>query len=212
MDNGFSFIFSEISKYLSLYKGYFIVILIAFITLYYFGAFAIYSLSKKVGISSSFISFIPFLQSFALGRLAEKYQKKNGRKSEKLGIILFIFNIIQTILLVFFIFMSVYALIDVVKKVGDMISENKEVTIDAFSAFIPVIAVFFVLFVIAVCYKIFYAISLWRIFTMFDCRMANLYTFISVICTVLSPMLLFVIKNNNLINNSENNSGYFEIK
>ena len=210
MDKDFYYVFSKFSDYISIFGKSWMIGLLIVVALYILGAFAIFKLSKKVELKAPFISFIPFLQSFALGRLAEKYIKKDGSKSAKFSVILFIFNILQTILLIIFIFSTLYSIFNVIVNIENAIANDTKVTIDMFSSFIFVIALFFVLLVCVICYKIFFAIAIWRVYAIFDYKRAIVYTIISVLFSSISSIFLFVIRNNNPEYKSD--AEYFEIE
>lgn len=212
MNKDFYYVFSKLSDYISIFGKSWMVVLVIGVALYILGAFAIFKLSKKVELKAPFISFIPFLQSFALGRIAEKYIKKDGSNSARFSILLFIFNILQTILLIIFIFSAFYSIFNVIVNIEDAIANDTKVTIDMFTSFIFVIALFFVLLVCAICYKIFFAIAIWRVFAIFDYKMATVYTIISVLFSTISPIFLFVIRNNTPEFDSKTRDGYFEIE
>ena len=144
MNIDFYYVFSKISDYLSIFGKSWIILPIIWVALYVLGAFAIFDISKKIGLKAPFISFIPFFQSFALGRIAEKYVKKDETKPAKFSILLFIFNILQSILLIIFIFSALYSLFNVIVNIEDAILNYTKVTIEMFSSFIFVIALFFV--------------------------------------------------------------------
>ena len=190
MDKDFYYVFSKFSDYISIFGKSWMIGLLIGAALYILGAFAILKLSKKVELKAPFISFIPFLQSFALGRLAEKYIKKDGSKSAKFSVILFIFNILQTILLIIFIFSTLYSIFNVIVNIENAIANDTKVTIDMFSSFIFVIALFFVLLVCVICYKIFFAIAIWRVYAIFDYKRAIVYTIISVLFSSISSIFL----------------------
>ncbi|MBQ1988803.1 MAG: hypothetical protein II234_02715, partial [Clostridia bacterium] len=192
-------VFSKLSDYISIFGKSWMVVLVIGVALYILGAFAIFKLSKKVELKAPFISFIPFLQSFALGRIAEKYIKKDGSNSARFSILLFIFS-------------AFYSIFNVIVNIEDAIANDTKVTIDMFTSFIFVIALFFVLLVCAICYKIFFAIAIWRVFAIFDYKMATVYTIISVLFSTISPIFLFVIRNNTPEFDSKTRDGYFEIE
>lgn len=208
----FSYVFSLINNYLSIFGKSWIILLIIWVAFYILGAFAIFDISKKIGIKAPFVSFIPFFQSFALGRIAEKYVKKDQKKPAKFSILLFIFNILQTILLIVFIFSTLDSIFNVIGNIKDAIANDTKVTIEMFSSFIFVIALFFVLLVCALCYKIFFAIALWRVFAIFDYKMATLYTIISFLFSTISPIFLFIVKNNTPEFEYKSRTDYFEIE
>ena len=212
MNNNFNYVISEIVDYFELFGKTWGLSFLLNVGLFFLGSYAIFVMSKKIGTNCPWISFIPFVQSFALGRLAEKYIKKDGSKSAKFGIILLILNIIQSILLGVLVILTFISVFTIILNVEDAISNDLKVTLEMFSSFIPVLIVFFILFAVAVCYKVIYAVALWRVFVVFDYKNATLYTIISVIFSLISPIFLFVIRNNTPVFDFKSRAGYFEIE
>lgn len=212
MNKDFNYIISLFSDYINIFGKSWMITLFLGVIFYFLGAYAIFNISNKIGLKASFISFFPFLKSFALGRIAEKYIKRNGSKSAKLSIILFIFSILQSVLLVAFVFSTIYALFNTILNIEDAIANDIKVTIDMFSSFVAVIILFFILLVCAICYRVFFGIVIWRVYAIFDYKMATIYTIISVVFSFVSSILLFIIRNNAPDFNYESRAGYFDIE
>lgn len=79
------------------------------IATYLLEAFAIYRMGGKLGFKNPWLSFIPFANSYAFGRIAEKYQTADGKSSMKfskilLGFKIALFSLIVAIIVAFIIF------------------------------------------------------------------------------------------------------------
>lgn len=180
--------------------------------LFILGGFAIYKMSQQIGLKHSWISFIPFVQCFCLGRIAERYIKKDGTKSTKFSLILLIFNILQFIFAIVFFVLLIISILSIIVNIEDAVVNDIEITLSMFSSFIPVIVFYFVLIAFAIIYKVFYYIALWRVFAIFDNSNATVYLILSIFSSVLSPIFLFVIRNNNAAFDYKSRLGYFELE
>ncbi|MBR7131933.1 MAG: hypothetical protein IKD04_00210 [Clostridia bacterium] len=164
--------------------------------LYILRAFGIYDMSKTLGVKGSVLAFIPVLNVLTFGRVAQKYQKKNGTKSAKLGAWLLILYILVRILLAVFILLSIFAVSQIIANVENAVSADSAVTFEMFSSLIPVIAVYFVALALAVVYEVVYYVSLWRIFAIFTRDNATTFTVLSVLFGFLAPIFLFIHRKN----------------
>lgn len=210
--NYFNEIFSELFEFLSVFGIFYGIVALLGLALFILGGYAIFEMSKKADIKYPFLGFIPVLQSFALGRIAEKYVKRDGNKSAKFGTILLVLNILQFIISIVFIVFSVIAILSIIVNVEDAIASDLEVTLSMFSSFIPVIISYFILFAVAISYSVFYYVSLWRVFSIFDNHNATLYLVLSIFFSFLAPIFLFVIRNNIPAFDYKSRLGYFELE
>ena len=207
-ENAFSFIGNmvELLGEASFFSG--IVKLILFII----GGIGIYFMSKNFDIKNPWICFVPFVQSFSLGRIARNYIKKDEKKSADLSIWLLVFNIVQYVISLIFMFLLAYSVFDIIANVENAVNTDAKVTIGMFTSFVWVIVSFFLLLCVSVIYKIFYYIALWRVFYIFSKANATVYTVLSVFFGFLSPIFLFILRNNNPAFDDDSDLGYFELE
>ena len=208
LENTFSFIGNivEVFGEASVFSG-----LIKFV-LFVLGGFGIYFMSKNFDIKNPWLCFVPFVQSFSLGRIARNYKKKDGTKSADLSIWLVIFNVVQYVISLFFMFLLAYSVFDIIANVENAVNTDAKVTIGMFTSFVWVIVSFFLLLCVSVIYKIFYYIALWRVFCIFSKPNATVYTVLSIFFGFLSPIFLFVLRNNNPAFDDNSDYGYFELE
>ena len=166
------------------------------VALFILNGLGIYNMSKKMELKSPWISFIPVANIFALGRIAQRYVKRDGTPSAKFGITLVILYVSQFLVSVAFIIFSVIATISVISNAELAIEQEVMMEMSMFSSLIPVIILYFVLAGVALTYKIIYYVSLWRVFSIFSNENATLFTVLSVFFSFLAPIFLFVIRNN----------------
>lgn len=168
--------------------GAFIVLLIAFLLVllafslvaYIFSGIGIMKMHEKLGLKNGWMAFVPVLNSYAMGKVAEQYIKENGKKSAKFSIILVIGQIIS---LVFAIFMVVLL------GIGAVFLPTSIYTIlDAVLSLLSY-GISFIVSIISY-------IALWRIYAIFSNKNATLYLILSIFLSVVQPFLVFAIRNN----------------
>lgn len=190
-------VFSEILTVFSAMGIIWGIASLASIALFVLGGYAIYDMSKKLGISNPWLGFIPILQCFALGRIGEKYIKRDGKPSAKLGKWLLVLRIIEYVLVIVFLVILFIALFTIIANVDAAIEDDTELVMGMFSSLIAVIVLYFLLLAVAVTYCVIYYITLWRVFGIFDNKNATLYLVLSIFFSFLTPIFLLIIKNNN---------------
>ena len=145
--------------------------------------------------NNPWISFIPFANIFALGRIGQTYIKRDGTKSAKFGPILLVLYIIQFVIQIAFIVMLVLSLSTVIGNAYSAIEQDITMSLDMFYPLISVIAIYFVLFAIALTYKILYFVVLWRVFALLCNDNATLFTVLSIFFEFLAPVFLIIYRN-----------------
>ena len=195
--------FSEIAPFLTaflfIYFGIILICSIVSAIIYFLNAIGIYEMSSSLGLKNPWYGFIPFLNSFAIGRIAEKYQKKNGAKSAKFSVILLTLEIVMAVLSVITLFSAVSTVIGVASfAAGYLADVTSSAGIGAYNIMSILWLVFaaFLLVGVATAYLVVYYIAFWRTCAVFDYKNASLYTVLSVFFSFLAPIFLFVIRKN----------------
>lgn len=165
------------------------------IALYVLNGIGLYEMAKKMNFRNPWISFIPFANIFALGRIAERYVKRDGTKSAKFSVILLGFYIVQFISIIIFIAFLVFAVISLIAKAEMAINDDGSMALSMFNVVIPVIIFYFILLAVAVTYNILYYVAYWRIMSIFCSENATLFTVLSVLFSFLAPVFIFVNRN-----------------
>lgn len=158
--------------------------------------FALFDMSKGLNIKNAWMGFVPVLSVFALGKIAENYEKKDGTKASKQGIVLLIFNILQYIAVFVFIVLAVISAIKIYGFADTAIINETVMDLSMFMSLVPVIICYFVLLAISVVFTVLFYIALYRIYSVFDSKNAILYTVLSVFFSFLQPIFLFLIRKN----------------
>ncbi len=180
------------------------------VVLYVLQGIALLSMSNKCGIKNGWLSFIPVANVFILGKIAEKYERKDGKKSSKYGILLPVLAGLKYIVVAVLTVVLIISIISIISNVELAVELESQLTLSMFSSFISVIIAYFISLAVTVVYLVFYYIALWRIYYLFNKNNSTLYTVLSVLFDFLSPIFLFVIRDNTPTFDTETNIGYFE--
>ena len=165
--------------------GFVLLFCFAFIiVLYIFQAIGISKMMKSLKLNNSWMAYVPIFNTYAFGKVAEQYIKKDGRKSAKFSVILLICNFV---LLFLSVIMSVFSF----SMSFATASGEEEMTM-----VMAIIVILFSLFVISCAYAVMAVqyVALWRIFAIFAPKNATLYTVLSIFLSI-SPFLIFASRN-----------------
>lgn len=168
------------------------------LAMYLFQALGIYKMGKNMGFKAPWLSFIPIANSYALGRIAETYVKADGRPSAKFSKILLTLCIILEVIAIAFMVVAV------VLVASEFITYNfyyEDVT-DVSSSLMSVAGItmliigYFAILGVSIAYSIIAYIAHWRIFALYSPNNATLYLVLSIFFSFLSPIFLFMLRNN----------------
>lgn len=180
----------DLMVFASIIWVYFAFLGVISIVMYLLQAFGLYGMAKGSGISRPWRGFIPFANTFLFGKIAERYVKKDGKRSAKFGVLLLVFEILTLVL-------AIVTIAFTVSMIFVLVSSGDETEV-AYSIISPMIAMFiacFVLMGVSIAYIVLYYISLWRIFAVFDYNNATVYFVLSIVFSFLGPIFLFVLRN-----------------
>ena len=182
---------SDLMVFSSIIAVYFAFISIIAIAMYLLQAFGLYGMAKGSGISAPWRGFIPFANTFLFGKIAERYVKKDGKRSAKFGGLLLAFEILTAVFAI-----AVFAfVINAFSVIFAHMLTDSEITVAIGYSFVPVIIFFLVFTVAAIAYAVMYYVALWRIFAAFDYHNATVYLVLSIVFSFLGPIFLFVLRN-----------------
>lgn len=175
----------------------FIVLGISFV-LYFLQAAGIYKMSKNMGLPNSWMAFIPILNHYALGRIAEKYIKNDGRPSAKFSKILLILNVISLVVaLAFIIFVFILLFLEAASfsEIDAIMYSEEMAAISGITIVLPIILGYFIFVGIIIAFNVVYYVALWRIFALYDNNNATLYLVLTIFFSFLYPIFLFILRN-----------------
>ena len=162
----------------------FFVLIFALVTYIFQG---IMKMHEKLGLKGGWMAFVPLLNSYAMGKVAEQYIKQNGKKSVKFSVILLVGNIIN----MGFAFCSGF--LSGISGTSASLGLSSEVlgVIALFSLALSLIQLTF-----SVVFSVVVYIALWRIFAIFNNQSATLFLILTLFIGFVQPFLVFAIRNN----------------
>ncbi len=169
---------------------YFAFIVIIALAMYLLEAVGLYGMAKSSGFSRPWRGFVPFANTFLFGKIAERYVKKDGKRSAKFGGLLLAFEILTLIF-------SIATMAFVISMISVLATSYNDSELNA-SIVVPMVAMLaccFVLIGVLIAYVVIYYVALWRIFTAFDYNNATVYFVLSILFSFLGPIFLFVLRN-----------------
>lgn len=191
-----SAVLNTVFLFISLYVIFIFVIVAAILVLYYLNAVGIYKMSVSAEIKNPWFAFIPFFDAFALGRLAEKYQKRNGTRPAKFSIILVVLNIVYELTALVMIFLMMFGLGNFfVIALKGAVTNDASTAISGLAVLVPYFVSVLIFCAVGIAYNVFYFIALWRVFGIFDSKNATAYTVLSIFFSFLAPIFVFVLRN-----------------
>jgi len=164
----------------------FFVLIFALVT-YIFQGIGIMKMHEKLGLKGGWMAFVPFLNSYAFGKVAEQYIKQDGKKSTRFSVIILVGNIIN----MGFAFCSGF--LSGISGTSASLGLSSEVlgVIALFSLALSLIQLTF-----SVVFSVVVYIALWRIFSIFNNQSATLFLILSLFIGLVQPFLIFAIRNN----------------
>lgn len=165
------------------------------LVIYIFRAIGIYNMAKTAGIANPWISFIPIVGSYTMGRLAEKYCRRDRKPSAKFGGILLVLNIFKWISSILLTVFTVLSGLQIFRLAVSAAENNTEMDIGMFASLIPVLIFYLLTAGLAIAYSAVHYVALWRIFASFDNKNATLFLVLSVFFGITEPIFLFVLRN-----------------
>lgn len=154
------------------------------IVLYIFQAIGISKMMKSLKLNNSWMAYVPIFNTYAFGKVAEQYIKKDGRKSAKFSVILLVCQFV-------ILFLSIILSIVSFSVSFAAASGETEMTM-----VMSIVIMLFSLFVMACSYAVMAVqyVALWRIFAIFAPKNATLYTVLSIFLAI-SSFLIFASRN-----------------
>ena len=169
---------------------YFAFLGIILLAMYLLEAVGLYGMAKRSGISRPWRGFVPFANTFLFGKIAEKYRRRDGKRSAKFSVLLLVFEVLTLIF-------SITTMAFVISMISVLATSYNDSELNA-SIVVPMIAMLaccFVLIGVLIAYVVIYYVALWRIFTAFDYNNATVYFVLSIVFSFLGPIFLFVLRN-----------------
>ena len=165
-----------------------LVFLFAFLVLaVIFQGIGIMKMHQNLGLKHGWFAFVPVLNSYALGKVAEHYIKANGKKSARFSIILTILSVVPLIMVCLFFVLALFV------GIGLGASGATPADVEAVTLVIQ-LGYYLVYFPVIIGISVVQYIALWRIFAIFANKNATLYLVLSIFIGI-SPFLIFACRN-----------------
>lgn len=164
------------------------------LVLYILNGIALFTICKNKQIEKGWLSFVPIANVYVLGKLADLYIPKSGQQY-KYAKPLTVLYIVEIFLSAVFAILAANSVISILENILNAIEKDTALTNDMFISVIPLAVVFVFLFAVAVIYKVFYSIALWRVYALICRKNAVLFLILSVLFSFLAPVFLFLIRN-----------------
>ena len=181
---------SDLMIFAGIMLVYFAFFNIIAVAMYLLQAFGLYGMAKGSGIGKPWRGFIPFANTFLFGKIADRYVKKDGKRSAKFGGLLLAFEIL-TLVLAFVTTAFVIGMIFVLATAESETELTNSIIVPMFAMLISC----FVLMGVSIAYIVLYYVALWRIFTAYDYNNATVYFVLTILFSFLGPIFLFVLRN-----------------
>ena len=169
------------------------VSLLVAIALYVLRAISVYTMAKSADLATPWMAFVPILNVYTFGVLAEKLEMPDGKKSMKYGGSLLFINLIKRIL-------AALAVLLVVIRVSDFFDSPEKIDVANLGRkLIPLLFLVFLAAGLAIVETVLHYIALYRIFMIFQYQNAVLFTLLSVlglffVSDILEPILLLLVR------------------
>ncbi len=161
--------------------------------LWFFGAVGVYKISKKEKLNNPWLSFVLPIYPLSLGRITEKFVKKDGTKPVKYGVWLLVMSVLSVAFYVTFFIVFAISFTTITQFALKVIETDASMTLEMFSSAIYTIILYFVALTVYLVYFVMYIVALWRIFKLYDSKNAVFFTTLSVLLKFVSPILIYIV-------------------
>ena len=175
-------------------------------------AYSVYEISKKEGFKSPWISFIPVVSDFALGRIAEKYVAANGKRSAKMSVLLIAFKIASIIAAALFAVFTVIAVIRIGGNLEEVVANDSALDTEALTSLVPVFVSYLFVLGCGITHTVLYYISLYRTYSMLERHNATLFLVLSIFFSFMSAIFMFILRNKPLKTTEDERNNYATVK
>ena len=159
---------------------------IVFLALYFLKAAGLYRMAETTGLKHGWLDFVPVANSYVFGKTAEKYIRRDMRRSVPFGMLLTLLNVIMLLFAAVILGVSFRILYLVINE-----SEPFYVSEMIFPFFLFT----FIFCGTGIAYTIIKFIALWRIFAIFDYSNAAMFTVLTYFFGFLEAVFIFMLRN-----------------
>ena len=165
------------------------------LAIYIATAIALYTIANRRGISKPWLAWIPVLNVWTLGAIADHYRLACGTKKSRRKVLLGT-NIAMSVLAVLVIVLCVAMLVSIFAN-ADLVTGDisEEAAIEVGLIAIGMLLICLPTMVVAVIHAVFYYIALYEVFKSCDPGNAVLYLVLSIFISICQPIFLVICRN-----------------
>lgn len=158
-------------------------------------ALALYTIANRRGISKPWLAWIPVLNVWTLGAIADHYRLACGTKKSRRKVLLGT-NIAMSVLAVLVIVLCVAMLVSVFAN-ADLVTGDisEEAAIEVGLIAIGMLLLCLPMMVVAIIHAVFYYIALYEVYKSCDSGNAVLYLVLSIFINICLPIFLVICRN-----------------
>ncbi len=169
-----------------------IVLLFSFaiaLAFYLLQAYGLYKMGKTVGSPAPWLAFIPVVNIYALGKIAETPTPASP-KPLRYGPVLLVLNVVNTVISNISAFMMINGMIEIISNYESYEYEEllaELLTVSRSGSFI--------VSALSFAFTVFYYIALYKLFKLFVPKSATAYLIVAVFFSVALPIMIFCLRN-----------------
>lgn len=185
--------FAEILVYGTI--GVAVATILYVIAAYLLNAFAICKMSENLDLKYPKLAFIPIVNAFALGRIAELTQNTDAKKAPKYSIILLVLRAVAAILAVILAVVAVNSLVSILTYANNALEGNEPMTVVMFESVGTVVKVYIATMIACVITAVVNYICIFRVFNLYESKNTVAKLVVSIIISIFAPIFLFTLRN-----------------
>ena len=162
---------------------------------YLLNAFAICKMAENLDLKNPKLAFIPIVNAFALGRIAELPQNTDAKKAPKYSIILLVLRAVAAILAVILAVVAVNSLVSILTCANNALEGNEPMTAVMFESVGNVVKVYIATMIACVITAVVNYICIFRVFNLYECKNAVAKLVVSIIISIFAPIFLLTLRN-----------------
>lgn len=158
---------------------------------YVFQSVGLFKMAKSLGFNHTWMAWVPFFNTYTMGKIGSKYVKNDGKPSAKFGG--WLVGLEMAMLAALFVIIG--AVIAMIPNIITMTQSGETIPNGLIASLLVVVVSYLALFGISIAYCVIYYIALWRIFAIFNNSSATAFLIISILFSITTPFFIFAIRN-----------------
>jgi len=175
-----------------LYSLLFLIVFAIGMFLFYINGFGVYKMSRNLKIKRSWYGFIPFLNVFAFGRIADAVSSK---KTNNRSLLITVY-ILKTLFYVSFIVLLVVYSVELIFAADEAVFNGKKLDPDIFYIFTPAFYLFCVAVIFDTIYRIINAVCAAKIYKLFGSKAFVFKSVIGIFIPIIIPFFVYSVCKN----------------